>query len=643
MITQNSIEQLLNVVSIEDVVGDFVSLKRSGPRYKGCCPFHDEKTPSFVVSPSIGIYKCFGCQKGGNAIQFMMDIENLNFVEAARSLAKRFGVVLEETQVENQDAHQEAQRQRESIQAATDFAQSFFVSQLLDGEEGKSIGLPYFKERGFTVETIKKWGLGYSPESWEALVGHAKAKGFHAEVMVQAGLLKLRENGTYYDLFRHRVMFSIHSVTGKVIAFAGRKMSSTDPSPKYVNSPETDLYKKSDVLFGLFQAKNSIKKADKVYMTEGYTDVITLSQSGIENVVASSGTALTPGQIKLLKRFTDNVTVVYDGDAAGMKASIRGIDLLLQEGLNVRVVSLPEGQDPDSFCQQMGGEAFQRFLDENEETFIHFKAKLLIDESKHDPLKKSDAIREILKSVSLISDGLKRSALTRDLSQICEMEEAVLVQELAKLIRQNQAKEEQAFVSHIASITQEMGVVLRVPAKPAPAALHQELAVFRLLLLFGNNVITPTGETVYAMIVEKVINDADLTFENDLAVRLLSEIATLESCPEKEFFIHHRDPEIASWAAGVLAEGHQLSKAFEDNYIDVSQPDSNVHEQVKNVILHLKRIKFDKIIETALELLKNPEVAEEELMDLLDYIKALNLKKKQIADELGNSVSGLGY
>ena len=215
--------------------------------------------------------------------------------------------------------------------------------------------------------------------------------GFHAEVMVQAGLLKLRENGTYYDLFRHRVMFSIHSVTGKVIAFAGRKMSSTDPSPKYVNSPETDLYKKSDVLFGLFQAKNSIKKADKVYMTEGYTDVITLSQSGIENVVASSGTALTPGQIKLLKRFTDNVTVVYDGDAAGMKASIRGIDLLLQDGLNVRVVSLPEGQDPDSFCQQMGGEAFQRFLDENEETFIHFKAKLLIDESKHDPLKKSDA------------------------------------------------------------------------------------------------------------------------------------------------------------------------------------------------------------------------------------------------------------
>ena len=638
MITQNSIEQLLNVVNIEDVVGDFVSLKRSGPRYKGCCPFHDEKTPSFVVSPSIGIYKCFGCQKGGNAIQFMMDIDNLNFVEAAKSLAKRFGVELEETHVENQDAHQEAQRQRESIQAAVDFAQGFFVTQLFDGEEGKSIGLPYFKERGFTVETIKKWGLGYSPESWEALAGHSKVKGFNAEVMVSAGLLKLRDNGTHYDLFRHRVMFSIYSVTGKVIAFAGRKMSSTDPSPKYVNSPETDLYKKSDVLFGLFQAKNSIKKADKVYMTEGYTDVITLSQAGIENVVASSGTALTPGQIKLLKRFTDNVTVVYDGDAAGIKASLRGIDLLLQDGLNVRVVSLPEGQDPDSFCQKMGGDDFQAYLNENEETFIHFKAKLLIDESKHDPLKKSDAIREILKSVSLIADGLKRSALTRDLSQICEMEESVLVQELGKLLRQQKAKEEQAFVSQIASITHEMGVGMIAPAKPALTDYHQEMAVFRLLLLHGNEIMD-AEQTVFHHLVEKVLNDPDLVFEDELAIRLIAEAAQLEAWPEKEHFIHHMDSEIAAWAAGILAGGHTLSKAFEDNFIDVSRPESTVKEQVKNVILHLKRKKFDKSLNLALSMLENPEVTPEEMMEILDYIKAINIKKKEIADDLGNSIS----
>ena len=434
-------------------------------------------------------------------------------------------------------------------------------------------------------------------------------------------------------------MFSIYSVTGKAIAFAGRKMSSTDPSPKYVNSPETELYKKSDVLFGLFQGKNAIKKVDKVYMTEGYTDVITLSQAGIENVVASSGTALTPGQIKLLKRFTDNVTVVYDGDAAGIKASIRGIDLLLQDGLNVRVVSLPEGQDPDSYCQKMGGEDFQAYLNENEETFIHFKAKLLINESKHDPLKKSDAIREILKSVSLISDGLKRSALTRDLAQICEMEESVLVQELGKLLRQQKAKEEQAFVSQIASITHEMGVEMPAPAKPALKDHYQEMAVFRLLLLHGNEVLKSEEKTVFAMMVEKVFNDPDLVFENELAIRLISEAAELEAWPEKEYFIHHRDNEIAAWAAGVLAGGHTLSKAFEDNFIDVSQPESTVSEQVKNVILHLKRKKYDRSIVDALALLDKPDVLIEDVNELLDYIKELNIRKKKIADELGNSVS----
>jgi len=450
--------------------------------------------------------------------------------------------------------------------------------------------------------------------------------------------LKLRDNGTHYDLFRHRVMFSIYSVTGKVIAFAGRKMSSTDPSPKYVNSPETDLYKKSDVLFGLFQAKNSIKKADKVYMTEGYTDVITLSQAGIENVVASSGTALTPGQIKLLKRFTDNVTVVYDGDAAGIKASLRGIDLLLQDGLNVRVVSLPEGQDPDSFCQKMGGDDFQAYLNENEETFIHFKAKLLIDECKHDPLKKSDAIREILKSVSLIADGLKRSALTRDLSQICEMEESVLVQELGKLLRQNKAKEEQAFVSQIASITHEMGVGMAAPAKPAHTDHYQEMAVFQLLLLHGNEAMD-AEKTVFAYLVEKVLNDPDLPFEDELAIRLIADAAQLEAWPEKEHFINHMDNDIAAWAAGILAGGHTLSKAFENNYIDVSQPESTVKEQVKNVILHLKRKKFDKSLNVALAMLENPEISAEEMIEVLEYIKAINLKKKEIADDLGNSVS----
>ena len=337
MITEQSIQQLLSVVPIEDVVGDYVQLRRSGSRFKAPCPFHDEKTPSFVVSPTMGIYKCFGCQKGGNAIQFLMDVENLSFIESAKNLAARFGVTLEETGGGlDREQYQEQQLKRESIQAAVDFAAEFFQQQLSDTEEGQSIAMPYFRERGFTQETIRKWQLGYSPESWEAFVQAAKAKGYKTEFLLDAGLIKPRDNGTHYDLFRHRVIFPIHSVVGKVIGFGGRKMSSTDPSPKYVNSPETELYKKSDVLFGLFQAKNAIKKLDKVLLCEGYTDVITLHQAGIENVVASSGTALTPGQIKLVKRFTHDVTVIYDGDAAGIKASMRGIDLLLEENLNVR-------------------------------------------------------------------------------------------------------------------------------------------------------------------------------------------------------------------------------------------------------------------------------------------------------------------
>jgi DNA primase len=646
MIAPSSIDQLINSVHIEDVVGDYVSLKRSGSRYKGCCPFHDEKTPSFVVSPTMGIYKCFGCQKGGNAIQFVMDIENLNFVEAAKSLAKRYNIELIETNVENQDVYQEAQRAKESMQAAVDFAQQFFSDQLFNTEEGKSIGLPYFKERGFTVDTIKKWGLGYSPESWEALAKVSHNKGYHSEVMVKAGLLKVRDNGTHYDLFRYRVMFSIFAVTGKVIGFAGRKMSSTDPSPKYVNSPETELYKKSDVLFGMFQAKNAVKKLDKVYMTEGYTDVITLHQSGIENAVASSGTALTPGQIKLLKRFTSNVTVVYDGDMAGIKASIRGIDLLLQEGLNVRVVPLPEGQDPDSYCKELGGERFQKYIDENEETFIFFKAKLLIDETKNDPLRKSDAVRDILKSLALINDPLKRAALAQQLAGICEMEEAVLVQELAKLVKQQQAKENQEFEKEVKSAIEGAGASFGF-VEGGSGALRvnlldhkeQELAVFRILLLYAEQSFVEE-KSVFDFVWEELAQDELIDFEHGLCVKLEQEVQSQTGWPGQKYFVHHIDPEIAAWAAGVLAEGYPLSQAYADNYIDVKDESLSYREQVVNVFLHLRRKKLDARIEEHLELIKeNADVADEDMMVMMEYLKDLNQLKREIALKLGNSVS----
>lgn len=645
MIVQSSLDQLLNAVSIEDVVGDYVSLKRSGSRYKGCCPFHDEKTPSFVVTPTIGIYKCFGCQKGGNAIQFLMDVENLSFVEAARNLAKRYSVDLMETTSENQDVYQEQQRQKESLQAAVDYAQQFFVDQLFDTDEGKSIGLPYFKERGFTVDTIKKWGLGYSPESWEALASAAHKKGYNPEVMVKAGLLKLRDNGTHYDLFRYRVMFSIHAVTGKVIGFAGRKMSSTDPSPKYVNSPETDLYKKSDVLFGLYQAKNAMKKLDKVYMTEGYTDVITLHQSGIENVVASSGTALTPGQIKLLKRFTNNVTVVYDGDMAGIKASIRGIDLLLQEGLNVRVVPLPEGQDPDSYCQALGGDAFQDYLNGHEETFIFFKAKLLISDTQNDPLRKSDAVREILKSVALITDPLKRSALSQQLASICDIDQATLLQELSVLLKNQQAKERQDFVKEVSAAIDASGVAFNPDGEVHEMVRlnllnhrDQELALFRLLLLYGEEKLSDET-TIFDFVWGELQSDANLSLHDDLAKKLSLEVETHGSWPGAQHFIHHLDSEIAAWAAGVLADGHTLSPAFAENYIDVTQESEVPQDQVLNMFLHLRRKKVDALIENHLSMMKEPENTEEDLSMMMEFLIELNEVKRQIAEKLGNSVS----
>jgi DNA primase len=443
MISPNSVDHLLQVAVIEDVVGDYVKLKRAGSRYKGNCPFHDEKTPSFVVTPNMGIYKCFGCQKGGNSIQFMMDIDNLTFTEAARQLAKRYGIELVESNSENKDAEMQFQREKENLQAANDFALEFFQEELHNSEEGKTVAMPYFRERGYTPETIRYWNLGFSPSGWDAFYQKAKKLGYSEEFLISAGLIKQRDkDGSYYDLFRNRVIFPLLGVTGKVVGFAGRIMGKVDKAPKYVNSPETLLYKKSDFLFALFQAKGTIRKEDKAYLMEGYTDVMTLHQSGITNAVASSGTALTPGQIKLIKRFTDNTTIIYDGDTAGMKASMRGINLLLEGGLNVRVVPMPEGEYPDSYCKKLGPEGFKNYLDQNEQNFITFKAKLLLEGTQNDPLKKSDAIRDIIESVSLIGDPLKRDVLIKELEHIFDISSDLIYTELGKELRKVQQQEQ---------------------------------------------------------------------------------------------------------------------------------------------------------------------------------------------------------
>lgn len=633
MISPNSIEQLLNAVVIEDVVGDYVSLKKAGARYKGLCPFHNEKTPSFVVSPGLGIYKCFGCQKGGNGIQFLMDIENLSYPEAARMLARRYGIELIESGVKDDEEYREKQKQRESIQAAVDYAAGYFEEQLHETAEGKAIALSYFRERGFTTETIRKWRLGYSPESWEAFTNQAAKDGYKMEYLEQAGLVRKRENGSFYDLYRNRVIFPLIGVSGRISGFAGRKMSSTDPAPKYVNSPETELYKKSEYLFGIYQAKNAIKKLDKVYLTEGYTDVITLHQAGIENAVASSGTALTPGQIKLLRRFSHNVTVVYDGDPAGIKASLRGIDLLLTEDLNVRVVTLPEGEDPDSYCMKLGPEQFSTYLAANEQNFILFKAGLLLEETGGDPIRKSEAVRDILESVSCIGDSLKRSAMTKELARVCETDEALLSAELAKLLRGKSYKAEQEVIREIDEVTKAAGVEL---PKETLTDEHQENALFRVYLLFGDQ---PWDEEqqIAAFIIHEICDDESLVFSHPVCARVVQEFrdGAITAWPGVGHYLNHSDADIAAWAAGILSSVHELSGAFAENYIHVNTESDNYRHELTSVFLYLRRKKLDNLIRHQMDLLKNPEG---DVSEILEYLNYLNEMKNRIAKEIGGVV-----
>ncbi len=630
MIAPQSVEQLLNAAVIEDVVGEYVALKRSGSRFKGVCPFHDEKTPSFVVTPTLGIYKCFGCQKGGNSINFLMEMENLSYAEAIRNLAKKYGIELIETGVKEDEAYKENQKLRENIQIVLDYAQKFFSENLTETEEGQTIGLEYFKERGYSQEIVKKWGLGYSPTAWEALATKAKNEGYTLETLELAGLLRKRENQGYYDLFRNRVIFPIHGVSGRVIAFAGRKMSSSDPAPKYVNSPETELYKKSEILYGIFQAKNAIKKEDKVYLTEGYTDVISLSQFGVENVVASSGTALTPGQIRLIRRFTHNITVVYDGDSAGIKASMRGIDLLLTEDLNVRVVALPDGEDPDSWCRKLGSDGFAKYLAENEKNFIFFKANLLLDAAGNDPIKRTEAIRDILESVANIGDPLKRNSLNQELSKICGTDETLLAVELSKIVKKKLTGKGEELLTELKQITQAAGIDL--PREPLND-LNQERAFVKLLLLHGHEPFNDEQQ-VFDFAMSELSADENVFFTDPICVKVVNMFFEMQQTgfQGSQYFVNHTDPEISAWAAGILSQGHLLSEAFAENYIYITHESDNFKHELMSIFVHLRRKKLDSLIQKKMELLKNSDVDIEEVLLHIVFLESI---KTRISSEFG--------
>ncbi len=439
MIDQATVDRIMAATDIVEVVSDFVSLKRRGANYWGLCPFHDDKTPSFSVSQSKGVCKCFSCGKGGSAIHFIMEHEQLSYYEALKYLAKKYHIEVQEKELS--DEERQKRTDRESMLIVNAFAQEFFSKSLLETDEGRSVGMAYFRERGFNEDIIRKFGLGYSPEKRDALAQEAQRSGYKTEYLLKTGLCREGQGGRIYDLFAGRVMFPVYSVSGKVVAFGGRILKSGVKISKYFNSPESDIYHKSNELYGIFQAKRAIEKEKCCYLVEGYTDVLSMHQSGIENVVASSGTALTPGQIRLIHRFTDNITVLYDGDAAGIKASLRGIDLILQEGMNIKVVLLPDGEDPDSFSKSQSAESFKQYIQSHETDFIRFKTQLLLDEAGNDPIKRAGIISSIVQSISLIPDAIVRSVYVQECSRLLQIGEEILLKELNKL-RQRRAEQQ---------------------------------------------------------------------------------------------------------------------------------------------------------------------------------------------------------
>lgn len=482
MITQNTIDLVFETARVEEVIGDFVQLKRAGSNLKGLSPFSNEKSPSFMVSPVKQIWKDFSSGKGGNSVSFLMEHEHFSFPEAIRYLAKKYNIEIEETISSDED--KEVANEKESMYLVSEFAQKYFQNTLWESDEGKAIGFTYFKERGFTNETIKKFGLGYSPNQWDAFTKEALGKAYNLDYLEKTGLTIVGED-KQFDRFKGRVMFPIQSMSGRVLGFGGRILTNDKKAAKYLNSPESEIYHKSKVLYGIFHAKQAIAKLDNCYLVEGYTDVIQMHQAGIENVVSSSGTALTPDQIRLVNRLTKNITMLFDGDAAGLRASIRGIDLILEEGMNVKVCTFPDGEDPDSFAKKTPHDELIKYFDENAKDFIQFKASLLMQDAKNDPIKKADLIRDMVTSISKIPDRIKKEIYIQECSRIMDISEEVLFNTLAQLAQKDFSEANKKFKKE-----QKAFEVIRENAPevhPKIDILHLlEKSILEMLLLYGH-------------------------------------------------------------------------------------------------------------------------------------------------------------
>lgn len=644
MISKNTIDKVFETARVEEVIGDFVQLKRAGSNFKGLSPFSDERSPSFMVSPVKQIWKDFSSGKGGNSIAFLMEHEHFTYPEAIRYLARKYNIEIEETELS--DEHKAEANERESMYLVSEFAKKYFHNTLLNDEEGRAIGYSYFKERGFTNDTINKFELGYSPESWDAFTKEALGKGYKLDYLDKTGLTIVKED-KQFDRFKGRVMFPISSMSGRTLGFGGRILTNDKKAAKYLNSPESDIYHKSKVLYGIFQAKQSIAKLDNCYLVEGYTDVIQFSQAGIENVVASSGTALTPDQIRLVNRLTKNITVLFDGDAAGLRASIRGIDLILEEGMNVKVCTFPDGEDPDSFAKKNSHADLVHYLETNAKDFIQFKASLLMDEAKNDPVKKAGLIRDMVTSISKIPDRIQREIYLQETSRIMDISEQVLVNTLAQLVQKDvtetdkKQKQEQKAFDVVKNENPEQ-------ARKIDILFELERKIIEILLLYGHkedefeDVLLKTNEEgeihevsekkeykvyqrIYLSLQEDEVELANPLFRdiyNDL-INYFHQNETFNA----EHYLMHLAPELAQEVTDILMqEERDLLHNWEGQNIIVKQKDQTISQYVSETILTMRWFLVDRIIEELKgELSSDPEVDNAETLSMaMDYYKLIN-------------------
>ena len=650
MISKTTIDTVFETARVEEVIGDFVQLKRAGSNFKGLSPFSDERSPSFMVSPAKGIWKDFSSGKGGNAVAFLMEHSHFTYPESIRYLAKKYNIEIEET--EQSDEEKANTDVRESMYLVSEFAKEYFYNTLLHSEEGKAIGLSYFKERGFTNQTIQKFFLGYSPEVWDSFTKEALGKGYKLEFLESTGLT-IPKDDRPFDRFKGRVMFPIQSMSGRILGFGGRILGNDKKAAKYLNSPESDIYHKSKVLYGIFQAKQAIAKQNNCYLVEGYTDVIQFNQAGIENVVASSGTALTPDQIRLINRLTKNITVLFDGDAAGLRASVRGIDLILEEGMNVKVCAFPDGEDPDSFAKKTPYEELVKYLEENSKDFIQFKASMLMNDAKNDPIKKADLIRDMVVSISKIPDRIQREIYIQECSRIMDISEQVLISTLAQLVKKD--------ISEIGKKQKQEQKAFEVVKNEAPIQIEKidilyglERKIIEILLLYGDrteefedllikaneegeieNVIEKKEYKVYLRIFLSLQED-EVELANPLFRDIFNNLIAYFHQSESfsiEQYLMHLQPEFAQEVTDILMEDERVVlHNWEGQNIFAKTKNDTISQYVSETILTLRWYLVDKIIEEIKGSISSEPDSDnmEPLSMAMDYYKLINSFSKKL-------------